>query len=111
MNHTHNSTCHLTKTSLNFVSSLAKPYESARSIALIFCPVVLHTGTTWAQTLTSGGNHDGTILLNQTNTWTFTATTGDRIVLRGAALTSTNTFNPWLRIYNPNGVDRGQRGQ
>src|SRR5439155_1514701 len=63
-----------------------------------------------AQTLSSGGNFDGTILLNHTNTWTFTATSGDRIVLRGAELTTTNRFRLWLRIYDPNGVLVGDSG-
>jgi len=70
----------------------------------------LCTSAVRAQTLTNGGNHDRTILPNQTNSWTFTATNGDRIVLRGAALTATNYFNPWLRIYNPNGVLIGDSG-
>src|SRR5207249_4031480 len=54
--------------------------------------------------LTSGGNYDGTIQLGDLDFWTVTATNGDRLVLRCAQLTTTNTFNPWLRIYGPNGV-------
>src|SRR5437899_3029738 len=57
-----------------------------------------------AQPLSSGGNFDGTIHVDHPDPWTFTATSGDRIVLRGAELTTTNTFQPWLRIYDPNGV-------
>ena len=40
--------------------------------------------------LTSGGNCDGTIQLGDWDLWTFTGNAGDRIVLRGAALTTTN---------------------
>ena len=75
--------------------------------------MALCSGLAPAQTLNSGGNFDGTILLNHTNTWTFTAASGDRIVLRGAELTGTTTFQPWLRIYDPNGVlvaDSGVNG-
>ncbi len=54
--------------------------------------------------LTSGSNYDGTIQLGDLDLWSFTANVGDRVVVRVGALTSTNTFNPWLRIYGPNGV-------
>src|SRR5438876_352271 len=54
--------------------------------------------------LTNGGNHDGTIQLGDLDQWSFTANAGDRVVVRIGALTSTNTFDPWLRIYGPNGV-------
>src|SRR6266478_9928824 len=80
------------------------PASSISLFSLALLLIGLWTASATAQTLTTGGNHDGTILPNQTNSWTFTATSGDRIVLRGAALTSTNSFNPWLRIYNPNGI-------
>ena len=92
------------KMHLNTTHSPARPCKFAHTIISAFCLLALFTSAVRAQTLTDGGNHDGTILLNQTNSLTFTATNGDRIVLRGAALTSTNTFNPWLRIYNPNDV-------
>jgi WD40 repeat protein len=82
----------------------ANPNVPAITFRLILCLAALCSGVAGAQTLSSGGNFDGTILLGQTNTWTFTANVGDRIVLRGAALTSTNNFEPWLRIYNPGGV-------
>src|SRR5438093_26174 len=77
-------------------------FMSLFSLTLLL--IGLWTASATAQTLTSGGNYDGTLLPNQTNSWTFTATSGDRIVVRGAALTSTDNFNPWLRIYNPSGV-------
>src|SRR5207249_1569838 len=54
--------------------------------------------------LTNGGNHDGTIQLGDLDLWSFTANVGDRVVVRLGALTSTNNFDPWLRIYGPNGV-------
>src|SRR5207248_1279467 len=54
--------------------------------------------------LASGSNYDGTIQLGDLDLWSFTANAGDRVVVRIGALTTTNTFNPWLRIYGPNGV-------
>src|SRR5438876_545749 len=77
--------------------------SSVRILHVLFLGA-LYSGVLQAQTLSSGGNHDGTILLNQTNSWSFTAGSGDRIVLRGAQLSTTNNFYPWLRIYDPNGV-------
>ena len=91
-------------TNLNLSSTPVNSKRPAVTIGLILCLAALCSGVAGAQTLSSGGNYDGTILLGQTNTWAFTANVGDRIVLRGAALTSTNAFEPWLRIYNPGGV-------
>src|SRR5207244_4052113 len=42
--------------------------------------------------------------LGDLDLWSFTAAVGDRVVVRVGALTSTNYFYPWFRIYNPNGV-------
>src|SRR3989442_1045829 len=92
------------KTNLSLARSPAKNCASPIRILLMLFLVARCSDTAGSQTLTSGGNYDDTILLNQTNTWNFTATIGDRVVLRIGALTATNYFNPWLRIYNPNGV-------
>src|SRR4029077_17302601 len=54
--------------------------------------------------LTNGGNYDGTIQLGDLDQWSFTANAGEQVVLRIGALTATNNFNPWLRVYGPNGV-------
>src|ERR1035437_1991244 len=100
-------------TNLNLSSTPVNSKRPAVTIGLILCLAALCSGVAGAQTLSSGGNYDGTILLGQTNTWTFSANVGDRIVLRGAALTNTNNFEPWLRIYNPAGVliaDSGVNG-
>jgi hypothetical protein len=42
----------------------------------------------------------------QTNTWTFLANSGDRIVLRAGKI-GTGTFNPWVRLYSPNNILQG----
>src|SRR5437667_222397 len=54
--------------------------------------------------LASGSNYDGTIQLGDLDLWSFAASAGDRVVVRVGAFTTTNNFNPWLRIYGPNGV-------
>ncbi|HMP81851.1 MAG TPA: hypothetical protein PKA41_04005 [Verrucomicrobiota bacterium] len=54
---------------------------------------------------TSGNFYEGNIsFVGETNTWTFSATNGDRIVLRHARLTSTNSFSVRTRVYAPNGT-------
>ena len=52
----------------------------------------------------SGGIQDGvTGEPGDLDLWTFSATIGDRIVLRRAQLTGTNNFGVWMRVYDPNG--------
>src|SRR2546427_128910 len=84
--------------------SLSQTWKAAIGVLLALSQPILFSGSARAQALSTGGNFDGTIQLNQTNTWTFSATTGNRFVVRIGGLTATNYFNPWLRIYNPNGV-------
>jgi hypothetical protein len=50
--------------------------------------------------MTNGGNHTGKITLGDLDMWTFTANTGDNVVLR---LGSTN-FDGNLNLYGPNGA-------
>ena len=55
--------------------------------------------------LTNGWTYDGTIsTAGQSNSYTFTANTGDSVVVRAGALTSLNYFDPWLRVYGPDGA-------
>ncbi len=61
------------------------------------------------QSLTNGGNHDGTITANQSNQWTFVANAGDRLVLRDGRLTG-GGFNPWMRLFGPDGALVGDTG-
>src|SRR3989442_221701 len=110
MNNSLNSNANSMKMHLNTTNSPSKSCKSFRSIVLLFCLVAMFAGTTGAQPPTQGGNSDGTFLLNQRTSWTFTAPNGDRIVARIGALTATNFFNPWLRIYGPNGVLIGDSG-
>jgi trimeric autotransporter adhesin len=54
--------------------------------------------------LTNGYKHTGFIDVGDLDVWTFTANSGDGIVLR-MGLTN---INPWIRLYGPNGTLIGQ---
>jgi hypothetical protein len=54
--------------------------------------------------LTNGVDVSGTIQAGDLDLFRFTACRGDRVTLRMDALTQTNYFNPWLRLYNPSGI-------
>jgi len=54
--------------------------------------------------LSNGGSYDGTITIGDLDPWSFTAATGDNVVLRVGQVTSVSYFNPWLRVYGPNGA-------
>jgi trimeric autotransporter adhesin len=66
-------------------------------------PVVVSPGDNGGP-MTNGVMHTGTILLGDLDLWTFTATSGDNLVVRMGEITDTNTFYPWVRLYGPNGV-------
>jgi hypothetical protein len=52
--------------------------------------------------LTNGWTYDGTIApAGHSDTWTFSATSGDSIVVRVGEITSTNGFTPRIRLFNP----------
>jgi hypothetical protein len=52
-----------------------------------------------AQTLVNGANQTGTILINTTNSYTFSASKGDNINLR----VGTTSFDGWLQLFGPDG--------
>ncbi len=54
--------------------------------------------------LTNGGNHDGMIDAGDLDLWTFSATEGERVILRIADVSGTGNFEPWIRLYDPDGV-------
>src|SRR5207249_3312727 len=85
---------------------LDSAYPRVVRLSLLVFMAALCADTAKAQnTLTNGGNHDGSILQFQTNTWTFTANASEHIVLRSAQLSGGGVnFYPWMRIYDPNGV-------
>jgi|GEM_PF-1179056 len=65
-------------------------------------PVVVSPGDDGGP-MTNGVMHQGTVLTGDLDVWSFSATTGDAIVVRIGKITDTNTFTPWVRIYGPNG--------
>lgn len=54
--------------------------------------------------LTNGGMPVGEILQGDLDTWTFSATAGERIALHIGDIADTDDFRPWLRLYAPNGT-------
>src|SRR5579871_2778459 len=48
--------------------------------------------------------HTGNIAVGDLDLWTFTATPGEALVVRVGDAISTNSFTPWLRLYDPSGV-------
>ena len=63
------------------------------------------SGVTAHAQFTSGGVYDGGIsFIGESNSWTFSATTGERIVLRKVQLSATNGFAVRMRTYDPDGV-------
>jgi hypothetical protein len=73
-------------------------------ISLILLAWCSHNATAQG-VLTDGSTYIGAIAVtNQVDTWTFTATNGDSVVLRAGTLTSTNNFETWLRVYGPGGT-------
>ena len=55
-------------------------------------------------TLTNGSLTLGTISDGDLDAWTFDATNGDNVVVRVGILTSQGFFDPWLRLYGPDGT-------
>ena len=53
--------------------------------------------------MTNGVMHTGTVLTGDLDLWTFSANSGDALILRIGEITDTNTFTPWIRLYGPNG--------
>lgn len=74
-------------------------------------PVVISSGDDGGP-MTNGVMHTGLIVTGDLDPWTFNATNGDAIIVRVGAITGTNTFTPWVRLYGPNGklLDSGFGG-
>ena len=54
--------------------------------------------------MTNGVMHTGSLPVGDLDLWSFSAITGDRIVLRVGITTNVQNFNAGLRVYGPNGV-------
>src|SRR5439155_19306384 len=58
----------------------------------------------FGQPITNDGNYDGAIAAGETNYYAVAANAGDSVLLRVGQLSSANYFNPWLRVYGPDGA-------
>jgi archaeosine-15-forming tRNA-guanine transglycosylase len=54
--------------------------------------------------LTSGGNFTGSILRGDLDPWSFDANSGDSIDLSISEVGTLTSFQPWIRVYAPNGT-------
>ena len=65
-------------------------------------PVVVSPGDHGGP-MTNDVMHLGTIATGDLDVWTFSANSGDAIIVRVGEITATNSFTPWVRLYGPNG--------
>jgi hypothetical protein len=68
-------------------------------------PIVVSPGDQGGP-MTNGWKHSGALVKGDLDVWSFEANAGDGIVLRMGA----TNFNPWIRLYGPNGVLVGASG-
>ncbi len=61
--------------------------------------------------LSNGGTHPGTITVGDADLWSFSANTGDRIVVRVGEVTDDSSFHPQVRVYGPTGALLGSDAQ
>jgi trimeric autotransporter adhesin len=66
-------------------------------------PIVVSPGDEGGP-LTNGVTHLGIMPLGDLDLWSFTANTGDSIVLRAGQMSETGNFDPWIRLYGPDGA-------
>ena len=58
--------------------------------------------------MTNGANHSGAIsFAGEQDLWTFTANVGDSIALSLGEVAPLTSFNPWMRLRDPNGLQVG----
>jgi deoxycytidine triphosphate deaminase len=58
--------------------------------------------------LTNGAMHSGEILQGDLDVWTFTAAAGDRIAVHVGEVSQVDDFQPWIRLWAPNGAQIGE---
>ncbi len=54
--------------------------------------------------LVNGGNFDSITTLGDLDMWSFTANAKDNIVLRAGEISGTASYDPWIRLYGPDGA-------
>jgi trimeric autotransporter adhesin len=81
-------------------------WHVAARLLLFLLLLALWSSAAIAQgTLTNGWTHTGTISpAGDADSWTFSATIGDRIVIRVGEISQTNNFAPRIRLQNPSAV-------
>src|SRR5438876_5324764 len=119
MNHSANSICYSRKTPegafrsrphfrLRFAVVLRHLPFVIRSSAWLLgvLSLILFTQTAKGQgTLTNGFTDTGTISpAGDSDTWTFSANTGDSLIVRVGEITQTGAFSPRIRLMNPSEV-------
>src|ERR1022692_4407451 len=85
---------------------LVRRGQSVACIFLLLSLMTLCVNTATAQgALTNGWTHTGTISsVGDSDSWTFSASIGDSIVIRVGEITQTGSFTPRIRLQNPNAV-------
>jgi hypothetical protein len=66
-------------------------------------PIVVSPGDEGGP-MTNGVAHTGSLPIGDLDLWNFTATAGQSIVVRLGEITDTNLFDPWVRLYGPDGA-------
>lgn len=69
-----------------------------------FATIQLHDYASAQGPLTNGFTHTGTLSVNEQEVWTFTANTGDGIVVKLGEAVAGSSLYPFLRLYDPNNV-------
>jgi hypothetical protein len=59
--------------------------------------------------MTNGSNHPGSIHVGDLDTWTFSATAGDAIMLAIGEVGPASDFQPWIRLKSPTGQNLGSQ--
>jgi hypothetical protein len=54
--------------------------------------------------LTNGVAHQGNLPIGDLDLWNFTASAGQGIIVRAGQMSDTNNFDPWVRVYGPDGA-------
>ena len=86
------------------------PYYSAAAsgrylltLAKTGSPIVVSPGDEGGP-MTNGVAHVGNMPIGDLDLWNFTANAGDNLVLRMGQISDTSGFDPWVRLYGPDGA-------
>jgi uncharacterized protein YfaP (DUF2135 family) len=69
-------------------------------------PIVVSKGDQGGP-LANGALHSGEIVKGDLDVWTFTANAGDRIAVHVGEIVDNDDFQPWIRLWAPNGATLG----